>query len=201
MSSSTGLLNPYISAAEIPEVPVVETTSTSTASLPAVADAPQLFEPVESECGALATIGDVMRWAGFPSGPSNAAVCERQSFLLVFGAKETDHVRVLANLPANQFDESLQDWKFDGASPARGSKGELVGRACRIATGTEGECQSSAAMRTSCSSSSCVSSVIWHAPPRHRQPRLRRHLQRILERSVARSPRLWRTRRVSGGGA
>ena len=80
-----------------------------------------------------------MRWSGFPSGPSNAALCKRQSFLLVLGTKETDHVRVLANLAAVQFDELLQDWKVDDASPpaARLSKGGLVGRPCRVAVGTE----------------------------------------------------------------
>ena len=56
-SSDAGLLNPYISAAEIPKMPVVEFTSTSTAALPAVANTPQLFEPSESECAAFATIG------------------------------------------------------------------------------------------------------------------------------------------------
>ena len=63
MSSHTGLLNLYTSAAEIPEGPVVETTSPSIAALPAVAISPQLFEPTGSECAAFATFGDVVRWA------------------------------------------------------------------------------------------------------------------------------------------
>ena len=124
----------------VPEVPLVESTSPSIAALPAVTNAPPLFEPTESGCAAFATIGDVIRWAGFPSGPSNAAVCKRQSFLLVFGAEGTDHVRVLANLPADPFDEILQDWKFDDASSpaALWSKGGLVGRACRHCDGHRG---------------------------------------------------------------
>ena len=136
---SSSLWSPCISAAQIPEVPVVETTPSSAATLPAVANTPQSFEPTKSECASFATTGDVMRWSGFPSGPSNAALCKRQSFLLVLGTKETDHVRVLANLAAVQFDELLQDWKVDDASPpaARLSKGGLVGRPCRVAVGTE----------------------------------------------------------------
>ena len=100
-----------------PEVPVVETTPSSIGTFLAVASSLQLSEPTNSECAAFATIGDVMRWARLPSGSSNAAVCKRQSFLSVFGAEETDHVRVLANLPADQFEELLKDWKFEDASP------------------------------------------------------------------------------------
>ena len=113
VSSDAGLLTPSVgdvcATGRRPEVPVVETTPSSIAALPAVAISPQLFEPTESECAASATIGDVMRWAGFPSGPSNAAVCKRQSILSVFGAEETDHVRVLANLPADQLEELLRE--------------------------------------------------------------------------------------------
>ena len=136
-----------------------------------VANIPQLFEPSESEGAAFATIGDVMRWAEFPSGPCHAAVCEKQSFLSVSGAKEMDHVRVLANLPADHFDDVLQDWQFDGASSPTAllSKGGLVGRTCRIAMGTEDRMSVKRRREDQFSSFSCVESVTRHALPHHRR--------------------------------
>ena len=71
---------------------------------------------------------------------------------------------MLANLPT-----SLTSCCRTGSSttqlpPPHLSKGRLVGLACRIAMGTEDRMSVSAAVRTSCSSFSCVESVTRHAP-------------------------------------
>ena len=70
---------------------------------------------------------------------------KRQSFFSVFGAEEADHLRVLANLPADQFEELLQDWKFEDTSPLAA----LLSSGTPLRWAPRTVCQSSAAVKTS----------------------------------------------------
>ena len=78
----------------------------------------------------LTTLASVGEWAGIPGRDFDA-------LLGALGMEAQQHPRVLANVPAPDFEEVLNHWQPHGRppSPALRSPAGLAGRASRVARG------------------------------------------------------------------
>jgi hypothetical protein len=98
------------------------------------------FEPTPEECAGFASVSDVADWASVAPGRVRA------SLLDLFGLSEDDKPRVLAFIPEEAFDDTLQRWsvpKSDSGeemcapTPAQLAQAGLMGRAARVACGAQ----------------------------------------------------------------
>jgi len=101
-----------------------------------------MVEPTEQEVLDWNNLDKVADWADLPHRDSvsdDEVKSPRGTLLKNLGAKGTQHPRVVASIPAEEYTEAVTTWQVNGAKPSaalRASAG-LLGHACRIATGAQ----------------------------------------------------------------
>ena len=100
-----------------------------------------LVEPTDDELKTISTVGEAADWAFLPNRESgeDALDSPRGTFLKTLGAKEAHPVRIIGNIPAEEYNELVVNWTIRGImpSPVLRSSAGLLGTACRIAAGSQ----------------------------------------------------------------
>lgn len=97
-----------------------------------------MSDPTDEEMLTFVNCGVVLDWCGvaaLEAGPQT----ERRSLLVLLGATEAAHPRLLGMLPEADFLAVLQTWAPGGAAPSalQIGMGRTFGRVCRLVAGTQ----------------------------------------------------------------
>jgi hypothetical protein len=99
------------------------------------------MEPTVSDCNGFNTLDDVMLWAGFNAKPASAEdpATARGALLAAIDMDSVEHWRVLGNISEDAYAKMLDTLLVNGKTltMSERSKGELLGKACRIASGRD----------------------------------------------------------------